>query len=70
MVLLIPIGIAIFLIYMWIYGPSPTKGCRWRMDRSRDRDGLSFYQCPLCGMETFTSDGKPPRICGARSRKG
>ncbi|WP_010137383.1 hypothetical protein [Oceanicola sp. S124] len=66
MILLIPIGIAIFLVYMWIWGPSPVKGCRWRMDRSRDQKGQSFFHCPLCGAETLTVDGKPPRHCGAR----
>lgn len=63
MIILLPIAFVIFLGWMWFHGPSPTRACRWRMDRARDRDGRSFYHCPLCGAERFTADGKPPRLC-------
>lgn len=63
MILLVPIGFAIFLLYMYYHGPSPTKSCRWRMNRAYDRDGESYFFCPLCGAERFTADGEPPRLC-------
>jgi hypothetical protein len=33
-----------------------------RADRSRDRDGQSYWRCAACGAEAFT-EGKPPADC-------
>ena len=40
-----------------------TRQCRWRADRSGDHGALRKYKCSYCGAETFTSDGKPPKLC-------
>jgi hypothetical protein len=40
-----------------------TRQCRWRADRSGNRGALCRYRCAFCGAATFTSDGKPPKVC-------
>lgn len=37
--------------------------CKWRNDKVRRTSGLRRWQCTVCGVDAFTSDGKPPKEC-------
>lgn len=53
---------AIVVVVVMITHDPATRLCRWRKDRSRDRDGKRFWTCDYCGAQTLT-DGPPPRQC-------
>lgn len=40
-----------------------TRDCRWRADRTGNRDGLHKYKCMACGAEVFTENGAAPKLC-------
>jgi len=52
-------------------GPSPAQGwpatkhrCRWRRDRRRaKRAAMVRWVCAECGVDGYTSDGRPPKLC-------
>lgn len=70
--MLAPIGfiIAVVIVAYLAWKRAPVRDCRWRMDRSRDREGQSFYHCIHCGATTWTDDGKAPKVCYQRTREG
>lgn len=57
------IGLVLAFVLIAVMSNRKTRGCRWRMDRSFNRDGETFYKCMACGAEDFSADGKPPRVC-------
>lgn len=65
--MLIPVGLVIAFIVILIFSNRRTRQCKWRADRRRDGNGQSFYRCAVCGAESFTSDGKPPKVCHAET---
>ena len=58
----VPFLIAGFILLL-IYARPGTRFCRWRADRTRDRDGQSYFRCAACGAEVMSDTGKPPRDC-------
>lgn len=58
------VGLIIAFVLIAIFARRGMRGCRWRMDRARDRDGMRFYRCAACGAEDWT-DGDAPRRCMA-----
>lgn len=56
------IALIVAIVLVAIYARPDMRACRWRADRSRDRDGQSYWRCAACGAEAFT-DGKPPGDC-------
>jgi hypothetical protein len=65
MPLIIALIIAVIVIAIVARRTRATKGCRWREDRSGDRDTLRMYRCAACGAEAFTATPGPPRQCKA-----
>ena len=65
--MLIPIGLVVAFILIVIFSNRKTRQCKWRADRRRDENGKGFYRCVVCGAETFTSDGRPPKDCLAET---
>ena len=59
----IVIGLLIAFLLVMLLSNRKTRQCKWRADRSRDQNGMSFYHCMVCGEICFTNDGKPPKIC-------
>lgn len=57
--------IAFLIVALYARRRGTTRACRWRADRTGDRDGMHRYICAACGHEAFTKDGRPPRICKA-----
>ncbi|WP_375689094.1 hypothetical protein [Pseudooceanicola sp. LIPI14-2-Ac024] len=57
------VGLVVAIVLVAIFSKPEMRGCRWRADRSRDRDGQAFWRCAACGSETFTDNGKPPDLC-------
>ena len=40
------------------------RDCRWRKDRKAPpRTGFTAWRCRACGIDAFSSDGKPPKEC-------
>lgn len=56
------IGLVVVFVLVAIFARPDMRACRWRADRSRDRDGESYWRCAACGAECFTA-GKPPQDC-------
>jgi hypothetical protein len=45
-------------------GLHTTRNCRWRRDRRRHGQATMFrWVCSECGVDGYTSDGKPPKVC-------
>jgi len=61
--MIIVAGLIIAFVLMLLLSNRKTRQCKWRADRSRDRDGQSYHRCVVCGEICFTNDGKPPKIC-------
>ncbi|SHH30768.1 hypothetical protein [Cognatishimia maritima] len=59
----IVIGLILVLVIMALLSNRKTRGCRWRMDRSQNRDGRTYFKCMACGAEAFTLNGQPPKGC-------
>jgi hypothetical protein len=47
---------------------APTRGFRWRADKTGDRGVLRKYNCVACGAEAFTSTKGPPNDCRAKTK--
>lgn len=60
-------GLIIAFVLIVIFSNRATRQCRWREARSGDRDGQRRFRCMACGAEAFTSDGKPPLHCMAKT---
>jgi len=60
--MIIVLGVAVFITMLILHRPG-TRACRWRADRTRDRDTLQAWRCAACGVEVFTATGKPPQDC-------
>ncbi len=56
-------GFVIAFVLLLVFSNGKTRRCRWREDRTRDADGARYHHCMACGAETFTMDGKPPKVC-------
>ena len=56
-------GLVLAFILVLIFSNRRTRNCRWRAERSGDRDGASKYRCAYCGAVAFTATGKPPTLC-------
>lgn len=63
------IGLILAFVVMALLSRRGTRGCRWRMDRSRNQDGQTFYKCMACGAEQFTEDAAPPLSCLKQAQK-
>ena len=63
--MIVVVGLIIAFVLIAVFARRGMRMCRWRMDRTRDRDGLQFYRCAACGAEAWT-DGPPPRRCMAQ----
>ncbi|MBR9650898.1 hypothetical protein [Thalassovita aquimarina] len=61
------LGLLLAFILVMILSNRRTRHCKWRADRRHDREGQSCYRCMVCGVERFTSDGKPPKDCHAET---
>jgi hypothetical protein len=46
--MLVIVGLFVAFVLVAIFAQRGTRGCRWRMDKRRDRDGLQLF--PLRGM--------------------
>ena len=40
-----------------------VRGCRWSGKPKDNGDPFTKWRCKLCGIEAFSSDGKPPKEC-------
>lgn len=58
-------GLIIAFVLILVFSNRATRQCRWREDRSGDRDGHKKFRCIACGAVAFTSTGKPPLDCRA-----
>lgn len=43
-----------------------SRNCRWRADRTGDRDGKRLYRCAACGAERLQAKDRPPNLCDGR----
>lgn len=59
----IPIGLIVAFILIAVFARREMRLCRWRMDRTQDRDGMQFYRCAACGAEVLVPQGKTPQDC-------
>lgn len=62
-------GFILAFVLILIFSNRSTRDCRWRAERSGDRDGQRKYRCATCGAVSFTETGKPPRVCLAGERR-
>lgn len=62
-----PAFVIIAIVLIRIYSNPSTRGCRWRMDRSRNRDGTTCFRCSACGAEVWQPTEAPPKLCVAQS---
>ncbi len=65
--MIFPLGFIIAFVLILIFSNRRTRQCKWRADRRRDANGQSCYRCMVCGAESFTSEGKPPKDCLAKT---
>ncbi|WP_233544892.1 hypothetical protein [Pseudooceanicola sediminis] len=63
-----PVFLILAIVLIMIYSNPSTRGCRWRMDRSRNRDGQTYYHCAACGAEEWVEGTTPPKICVAKRK--
>ena len=69
--------LALLIIFNWRYlrldrvfgSLGIGKRCKWRQDPVKKHDLLQRYICTTCGVDAFTSDGNPPRVCRRNSRQ-
>ncbi|MEP5805798.1 MAG: hypothetical protein ABJ310_10010 [Roseobacter sp.] len=61
----IVIGLLIAFVIVAIFARrnKATRKCRWRADKTGDRDSLRKYRCAACGAEAFTAQSGPPTDC-------
>ena len=56
-------GLIIAFILVAVFARRGMRMCRWRMDRTQDRDGMQFFRCAACGAEVLVPQGKMPQDC-------
>ncbi len=61
--MLVIVGLFVAFVVVAIFAKQGTRGCRWRRDKTRDRDGLHFFRCAACAEEALASRGKTPQTC-------
>ncbi len=61
--IVIGLVIAFLLVLLFARRNHATRQCRWRADKTGDRDGLRKYRCMACGAEGFADKPGPPRYC-------
>jgi hypothetical protein len=61
--MIVVIGLLVAFVLIILFSNPNTRKCRWREDRSGDRDGARCYKCRACGAKDFTTNGKPPLVC-------
>ena len=70
------IGIVLLIAAILIFramsknGMFSSKRCRWKIDNFRAQDTLVRYVCQECGVDAYTSNGKPPKDCKRQYRTG
>jgi len=55
--------LAFALIALYHLTTRTSRRCRWRADRSKDRDGQHYHYCAACGAEQMTDTPNAPRFC-------
>jgi len=51
-------------------GLHTIRNCRWRRDRRRHKQATMVrWVCSECGVDGYTSDGKPPKVCKRHQRE-
>ncbi|MFU8865366.1 MAG: hypothetical protein ACNA7O_15755 [Rhodobacterales bacterium] len=63
--MLVIVGLFVAFVLVAIFAKRGTRGCRWRMDKTRDRDGKRYFRCAACGAEELVPIGKSPQDCRA-----
>ncbi|MFU8881402.1 MAG: hypothetical protein ACNA7Q_03470 [Rhodobacterales bacterium] len=66
--MLVIVGLFVAFVLVAIFAQRGTRGCRWRMDKRRDRDGLRYFRCAACGAEALVTKGKTPQDCRAKRK--
>lgn len=61
--MVIVVGLVIAFVLVLVFSNRKTRRCRWREDRTKDKDGARYHHCIACGAETYTTNGQPPKIC-------
>lgn len=64
-VIAIAVGVLVFLLMWWLIvrRPRPRVECKWRRDRSGQRETLTKWTCVKCGADAFTATTKRPKDC-------
>jgi hypothetical protein len=68
--MVVVVGLIIAFVLVAIFARRGMRMCRWRMDKTQDRDGLRFYRCAACGAEVLVAPGKMPQDCRDPRRAG
>jgi hypothetical protein len=68
--MVVVVGLIIAFVLVAIFARRGMRMCRWRMDKTQDRDGLRFYRCAACGAEVLVAPGKIPQDCRDPRRAG
>ncbi len=51
-------------------GHHTIRNCRWRRDQRRHKHATMVrWVCSECGVDGYTSDGKPPKVCKRHQRE-
>ncbi|WP_101065657.1 hypothetical protein [Roseovarius salinarum] len=66
--MIVVVGLIVAFVLVLIFANRETRDCRWREDRTGDRDGQKKFRCMACGAEAFTTTGKPPLDCRAKTK--
>jgi hypothetical protein len=61
--MLVIVGLFIAFVLIALFARRGMRACRWRMDKTRDRDGLRFFRCAACGAEMLVPPGRMPQDC-------
>jgi hypothetical protein len=61
--MLVIVGLFIAFVLIALFARQGMRACRWRMDKTRDRDGLRFFRCAACGAEMLVQPGRMPQDC-------
>lgn len=70
LILLIVLLIFLALLYPRFFAPGRARRCRWNPARAAAGAQLSRWQCDECGVEAFSSDGRPPKECKRTLKSG
>jgi hypothetical protein len=63
--MLVIVGLFVAFVLVAIFARRGVRGCRWRMDRTREREGMQYFRCAACGAEALVPKGKSPQDCRA-----